>query len=172
MKKAQNFIEITLIVCFIAAIAAISLTLYNNQKFTSLHQLNPSGQGFDLNIMSTQKAGETLPYNAPQDTVDAKTLSVLGATPDSFSTDISRITYANLKDAVVSSNNTGLFDLANVLIKKLKLNYPQFIAINVTPDTLPNLVRVLNAAVEVPDTSPNKPAANAYITKFKLLFNK
>lgn len=172
MKRALNLIEITLIICFIAAISAISFTLYNQHGFKATQRLNPSGQGFDLNAMSPQKASETISYNVPPDTVDSKTLSVLASTSDTFTIGLSRITYADLKNAVVSSNNNGLFDLANTLIKRMKLNYPQFTIINVTPDTLANLVRVLNAAVEVPDSSPNKQVAQAYITKFKMLINK
>lgn len=172
MKKALNIIETALIICFIAAIAVVSFTMYNHQKFKTVHQLNPSGQGFDLNTMSPQKAGETIPYNAPAETVSEKSLSFLASTPDSFQVQISRITYADLKAAVVSPNNSGLFDLANALIRKLKLNYPQFTTINVTPDTLANLVRILNAAVEVKESSPDWPLANAYITKFKMLINK
>lgn len=173
MKKALNLVETALIICFIAAIAVVSFKIYNHQQFRATHQLNPSGQGFDLNTMAPQKATETIPYNAPPDeTVDPKTLSVLATTPDDFKVEISRITYADLKAVVVSTNNTGLFYLANALIKRLKLNYPQFTTINVTPDTLANLVRVLNAAVEVKDSSPDKPLANAYIYKFKMLINK
>lgn len=171
MKRAQTLIEMVFIVCFIAAIAAVSFTIYNNQKLAS-HRLNPSGQGFDLNTMSPQKAGETISYNVPPDTVSSKTLSTLGITSETFSTEISNVTYADLKNAVISSSNTDLFDLANELIKRLKLNYPRFTTINVTPDTLANLVRILNIAVEVPDSSPDHSVAEAYITKFKILINK
>lgn len=170
MKKAHNMVEISLLICFVLAVAIASWNVYNNQKMKLADLSKPAlrVQAVNLKTMDESKAEEKIPYTSVE-TAGTNALTVLGMSSEEFTTKVSDISYETLKESS-QNQETDIFNLANSLITMLKLNYNQVSAENITPETLATFVGVLNAAVDV-TSGDAKPTADTFVTQFKSLLD-
>lgn len=163
MRKAHNLVEVSLIVVLVAAIAIVVFALFNNQKLG----LKNAFSSVNLEKIDATKAKEKVTFEMTE-TAGANALKVLGMSFQDFTGRIQNVSYEDLKAA---SDNSGkdIFDLANVLIKNLHLNYKPVSANKVNSKTLTALVGAMNASASLPASNSSKADSELYIAKFKKL---
>lgn len=178
MRKAQNVVEIGLLLSLVVVVAITAMTLYNNQKhkLVNLSKSNINQQSVDLTSLSPLKTDEMVPYNQAE-TAGVLSLELLGMNATDFANALSNLTYGQLNDLLNSPEGQDIADLANGLIDSLGLNYPDITATNVTVNTLSDLVGILNAIVGSDPDHPNPnlldttSAESLFLARFQALIN-
>lgn len=163
MRKAHNLVEVSLIVVLIIAIAIVVFALINSQKLGLTNMFN----AVNLEKIDATKAKEKVPFEMTE-TAGTNALKVLNMSFQDFTGRVQNVSFQDLKGATDKSGK-DLFDLANVLIKKLHLNYGPVSASKVNPKTLTALIGVLNASASLPASNSSKADSELYIVKFKKL---
>jgi len=170
MKKAQNLVEISLLIGIVALVAITSITIYNRQN-TKLADMTKSSnfKSVSLTKMTNAKPTDKVPYSATE-TAGTSALTMLGLTSEQFKSGASSVTYEDLQK-VSGSSDTDIFALTNQLISDLKLGYDTVSPDNITTETLSTMIGVLDAAAGPSVPSTAKAAADAYIAAFKALLD-
>lgn len=175
MKKAQSVIEVTLLFSFvvIAAIAVLTI-LHNKDTMTKLTNMSNPNVRVNLNNIQpgSAQAKAIVPYNPTMtETAGTNALTAMGTDAKTFDTAIKSVTYGELQAATTSSSQqNSLFDLANSLIKQLKLPYPELSTTSVTDKTIPTLVNVLTSTTDALQTNGANADLNTTATSFATQF--
>lgn len=173
MKKANNILEISLILCFVVTISIVTFTIYNNHnlKLSKLSNIQFSSQSINVATASTPTLNKNVPYNRVE-TAGTNALTYMGVSSSKFDSAVSQITYGQLKAASADSTN-NIFTLANSLITKLNLGYTPVSSEGVNSSTLSTMIGILNAAVSAIGSSSTddsvKSLAKTYVTQFESL---
>ena len=172
-RKAQNLVEIGLLLCLLVIVSTSVWTIYNHQK-TKLAALSKSSittSAVNLNSKN-YNPNDVVKFN-PTETAGSSALTLLtpALTSDQFNAYMSRITYGELKVALDGGDSQkGLADLANELISALGLPYKELSPDNVDMSTLTTLTGVLNTVAD-PKFSGNKDTAGEYVAQLNALLN-
>lgn len=171
MKKGHSIIEVALLLCFIVGISFAAITIYNNQKTDLAYMSKPT---VPVNIKTTTGVNALKePVGNPRynkiETAGTNALTYLGLTPEAYDAAMAKVTYAQLKSSATGSEDNNIFTLANKLKRDLGLQCADVSPEKVTAKTLSVFSEILNAAVALPDSSPYKPTANAFIAQVKSL---
>lgn len=169
-KKAQNLIEIALLVCVILVVGFSSWKIYNSQK-THLTNLTKTSDAGNATISNKAfVSNEKVKYNAVE-TAGSNALTNLKMTGAQYNLYMSNISAGTLKAALEGTeSDPGLAELANQVINDPNsgLTCPPISADNVSMDTLTTLTTVLNK-VSDPKYSGNATVNSSYIGKLQAL---
>ena len=171
MKKAQNLVEVSVLISLVAVVAITSLAIYNNQRMKLANLTNPNLK--NVNVVKMSETSATAKIKVPStaaETAGTSALTVMGMNSDKFKSEVSDITYEDLKEAA-AAGGSDIFDLTNDLIAKLNLNYDKVSAENITPETVDTMIGVLNAASIVSSSDANKATADSFIKQFEELID-
>lgn len=172
-KKAQNMIEISLVVLFAAIVAIFLVAGYNNQKNKVAALSKPTINSAAINLKTgVYNPGDIVPYS-PAETAGSNALKLLdpNMTLDKYNALMSNIKYGDLKTALdVPNTEMDLTGLGNKLISDLKLPLANLSAENVGLNTLSSLTAILNA---IADNNLGQDAtAQAYMQSLKALLDQ
>ena len=174
MRKAQNIVEISLLACLVVVIAIASMSMYNNQKLRLAKDSSVELHSVDLTKMKEDAAtaGQTLPYHKAVAVETAGTNALEGMSSSAIETAISKLTYEDLAKAMDGGDNTDIAKLGNSLIDSLKLSDCDLISKEgVTPSTLTDLIKILNAAAKSPNIKNTDSTEYKFVQRFKALLN-
>jgi len=180
-RKAQNFVEITMLAALVAILSFSVWAIYNNQKLHIANSSKPTinQQSVNLKSISTNSAqwNDKVPYKSVE---TAGALSIIGMTQGDFNASMSNITYKQLSNALTDKAGTDkdLLALAlelgnelNVKNPELKIPSPAVSQEDINVDTLSILAKMLNEASNVPEA--NRTATeSAYIKRITTLLKE
>lgn len=177
MKKANNILEISLLLCFIVVVSVVAFKMYNNQKINLANMSKPTINNQSVGVSSSTQVSQsngTATYGQIE-TAGTNALAYIGMSASEFNSAVMTITSSKLSDSVAQNADKNIFTLANSLISQLNLQYAKVSAKEIDSNTISTLVGVLNNAVSTATSNDasvaEKATANDYINQFKSLIH-
>lgn len=169
-RKAQNLIEVALLICVLLVVGFSSLAIYNNQK-SNITKLSKITATEGTNAANKQfNPEEKVKYNAVE-TAGSNALTNLKLTASQYNLYMSNITAGQLKEALDGTeSDPGLAELANQIINDPNsgLDCAPVSSDNISMDTLNTLTAVMNK-VSDPKYSGDSKVNQSYVTKLSAL---
>ena len=167
-RKAQNLIEVALLICVTLVVGLSTWAIYNNQKTHLATLSKTSNAGGPVAANQAFNPNDKIKYNAVE-TAGSNALTSLKMTAAQYNLYMSNITAGTLKAALEGTeSDPGLAELANKIIADSGLTCAPISADNISMDTLTTLTSVMN---KVSDSkySGDKSVSDSYVAKLKVL---